>query len=125
MCMPVYVCVYVCEEGVCVCLCMCVCVSRVCSATGCKKSTQTLSQTCPHCRLKFCFTHGQAEAHGCGDAARDAAREEWRAGHTPSAGAKALGGWQRNVVKTQLHKKIEESVAKRSTAKEDAKSKKK
>lgn len=33
--------------------------ARVCGARGCKKSVLTLSSLCPHCRLRFCFTHGQ------------------------------------------------------------------
>ena len=48
----------------------------VCNATGkgCKAKTATLGANCEHCRLRFCLAHAQPEVHGCGDAARRAAR---------------------------------------------------
>ena len=50
----------------------------VCNAAtagqGCKAKTATLGTNCEHCRLRFCLAHAQPEVHGCGDAARRAAR---------------------------------------------------
>ena len=34
-----------------------------------------LGVQCDHCRLRFCMNHGLPEVHGCGDAARKAARQ--------------------------------------------------
>ena len=48
----------------------------VCNAEKCKANVATLAQTCKFCRLRFCFNHGMPEIHGCGDAAKSAARQQ-------------------------------------------------
>lgn len=49
-------------------------IDNVCNLQGCKVKIATLGVQCEHCRLRFCIGHGLPEAHGCGDAARKAAR---------------------------------------------------
>ncbi len=49
---------------------------NVCNAQGCKQKLSVLGVTCEHCRVRFCLGHGIPEAHGCGEAARRAARAQ-------------------------------------------------
>ena len=51
--------------------------NKTCAAIGCSKSVTLMKSVCPFCRQTFCLTHAQAEMHGCGDAARNAARKDW------------------------------------------------
>ena len=90
-----------------------------CSQAGCSKLVATVGTVCKLCHLAFCYTHGQAEVHGCGEAARQAARGAWLKGHGGAPGAPALRGWKRTAVKGQLHKKLEEAAAARGKASKD------
>jgi len=49
--------------------------NKYCNYKGCNKPIVNLMQTCKFCRGVFCFSHGVAEVHGCGDAAHQSARE--------------------------------------------------
>ena len=49
-------------------------VDNFCCFKKCKTSVQTLFQVCLHCEGRFCLAHHIPEVHGCGDAARAAAR---------------------------------------------------
>jgi hypothetical protein len=91
-----------------------------CHGKGCSKSTTTTGATCAHCRLRFCYTHGLPEAHGCGDAARGAARKAWLGGggaaRVEGDGGKpaALQGWQRDAAAARLQKKLDAAAAART-----------
>jgi AAA domain/R3H domain len=98
--------------------------SRVCAGKGCTKSILTISCLCKFCNLKFCYAHGQAEAHGCGDRAREAARAGVKASAS-TGDSKPLQGWQRTSLESQLKKKLDESAAKRASAPKKSTSKKK
>ena len=54
--------------------------NKQCGFRGCRNSTALFGElcACQHCRLRFCLSHAQPEVHGCGDAARRAAREQLR-----------------------------------------------
>uniref|UniRef100_A0A2C9JKU4 DNA helicase n=1 Tax=Biomphalaria glabrata TaxID=6526 RepID=A0A2C9JKU4_BIOGL len=45
-----------------------------CAFRKCKTLTNTLGRNCEHCTRRFCLTHLMPEVHGCGDAAKEAAR---------------------------------------------------
>lgn len=97
--------------------------SKHCACSGCKKPVTTTGTTCAHCRLRFCYSHGLPEEHGCGDAARAAARSGWAgAGGSPALGgkagvsAKASDEWKRDALARSLSKKIDEAAAGRTAA---------
>lgn len=97
--------------------------SKHCACSGCKKPVSTTGTTCAHCRLRFCYSHGLPEEHGCGDAARAAARSGWAgAGGSPALGGKAgVSGkvsdeWKRDALARSLSKKIDEAAAGRTAA---------
>ena len=46
-----------------------------CSYERCKRLVGTVRIDCRHCKRRFCMEHAQAEVHGCGDAAKVAARK--------------------------------------------------
>ena len=50
--------------------------SSIFSYLQCKELVATLNVTCKFCRLRFCYSHGMPEIHGCGDAAKSAARQQ-------------------------------------------------
>ena len=93
--------------------------SKSCPVKGCAKSTTATGATCPFCHLRFCYAHGQAEVHGCGDAARAAARREWDSGAgraAVGAGAPQMTQAKRDALAKQLQKKVESAGAERSRA---------
>ena len=47
-----------------------------CHTSKCKNNAATLGQNCPFCAKRFCLTHYIAEAHGCGDKAKEQARAQ-------------------------------------------------
>lgn len=109
--------------------------SRRCAFEGCKKKIELMGAVCFHCNAKFCYTHGQAEVHGCGEAASREAREKFRrnmtqerhivSGNVIAARAKPLQEHQRNHLRNSLHKKINQSVKSRSAKPSNKSSKKK
>jgi ATP-dependent RNA/DNA helicase IGHMBP2 len=50
--------------------------NRVCNYEKCKTKTAVLGADCVHCRVRFCLSHALAEIHGCGEAAKVAARQQ-------------------------------------------------
>lgn len=51
-------------------------IDNVCNGEKCKAKIMNLGVTCQFCRVRFCIEHSLPEAHGCGDAARRAARQQ-------------------------------------------------
>ena len=49
---------------------------NVCNYERCKTKTAVLGADCVHCRSRFCLAHALAEIHGCGEAAKLAARQQ-------------------------------------------------
>merc|ERR1711953_1632243 len=52
-----------------------------CSYGPCNVKIHTLMDMiskCKYCNLRFCLTHAQAEAHGCGDCAQRAEQKQFR-----------------------------------------------
>eukprot|EP00042_Codosiga_hollandica_P051594 m.636558 g.636558 ORF g.636558 m.636558 type:complete len:182 (+) comp58311_c0_seq4:3790-4335(+) len=98
-----------------------------CWFTKCKEKVSLLGVTCPHCTYRYCMQHSMPEVHGCGDAARTAARSETKArGAHIVAGvllgqSKGLKPGQRD----QLQAKLEKSISKKEEARAAAPSKKK
>eukprot|EP00041_Stephanoeca_diplocostata_P038735 m.1547909 g.1547909 ORF g.1547909 m.1547909 type:complete len:1164 (+) comp25262_c1_seq4:305-3796(+) len=50
--------------------------AKLCQQPSCKASVTLIGDVCSFCKRKFCYTHAQAEVHGCGHAAQVAARRE-------------------------------------------------
>lgn len=88
--------------------------SKSCASKGCKKPTTITGVTCRFCNLRWCYEHGLPEEHGCGEAARAAAKGAWAGaggsvslGGTAGVGKKASDEWKREALAKQLAKKIE------------------
>jgi len=69
-----------------------------------------LGVQCDHCRLRFCMNHGLPEVHGCGDAARKAARQ-----HLVQDGKIFAGSGRPNfkpdaVKKAQMQRKLDKKL---------------
>lgn len=92
---------------------------HICAAADCSKPTRATGSTCPHCKMRYCIEHGLPEAHGCGHAARAAARTAWlsNAGGTARAG---LRGQARAAAQRQLHDRLDKASAARTGASEAA-----
>ena len=104
-------------------------IDNVCNLQGCKTKIAVLGVQCDHCRLRFCIGHGLPEAHGCGEAARKAARQQiardgqlfpgsGRPSHKPDPVRKAQ-------LQRKLDKKLEEMQEGRTARKPGAGAKKK
>jgi ATP-dependent RNA/DNA helicase IGHMBP2 len=50
--------------------------NSVCNYERCKTKVTVLGADCAHCRARFCLSHALAEVHGCGEAAKLAARQQ-------------------------------------------------
>ncbi|KAJ1478936.1 hypothetical protein T484DRAFT_1816207, partial [Baffinella frigidus] len=51
-----------------------------CGAKGCKfQNVQLLGKVCKHCHLQFCIEHSFPESHGCGQEARNHAKDSGEA----------------------------------------------
>ncbi|XP_047114499.1 DNA-binding protein SMUBP-2-like [Schistocerca piceifrons] len=74
-----------------------------CNYEDCRKSTELISSTCIHCRLRFCFEHALPEVHGCGEAARKHARQTFK--HPPPVKS---DDHHRNQKLKKLHTKLKE-----------------
>jgi len=94
--------------------------------TLCKRSTVILGRICPFCKLKFCVEHAMPELHGCGDAAKQQARAEFRREFMKTQGSaeKPLNASQRHAARNRLEKKIEEAKKERSKKQGDDNTKK-
>lgn len=107
--------------------------SKVCGAKGCSKSTQATGTTCTHCHLRFCYSHGLPEVHGCGNAARSDARKGWLGGGGMAAttGVDAsktrdkVDESRRRMLHSQLQKKVDAAAADRTPKQKDNKDAKK
>ena len=85
-------------------------IDNVCNLKGCKAKIATLGVKCDYCALRFCIKCGLPEAHGCGDAARGAARKQ-----ISSDGKLYPGSGRPNfkpdaVKKAQLQRKLDKKL---------------
>jgi len=49
----------------------------LCFVPTCKQNVKLMGRVCQHCKMKLCFEHALPEVHGCGDAAKKQAREQF------------------------------------------------
>ena len=103
--------------------------NKICNYDGCKTKITIIGANCQFCRVRFCLSHSMAEIHGCGDAARTAARAQlvrdgkiYPGSGTPST--KTLDPVKRVHVQRKLDKKLA-SMAEGRKPKESSKDKKK
>ena len=92
--------------------------SKVCAATACSNGIASTGSTCTLCHLRFCYAHALPEVHGCGDAARGAARKAWLDSKGGTAGPRTLRPSDRAALTSELHKRIDTAVASRTAAAE-------
>jgi len=99
--------------------------NKSCASSRCKNSTALLGQDCVYCRQRFCLSHHIAEAHGCGEAARVAARRTIsREGVLhPGSGvpSKLPDPTKRKHLERRLEKKIGELEKERTTKQKEKK----
>jgi ATP-dependent RNA/DNA helicase IGHMBP2 len=55
----------------------------LCARGRCRTKVRILGADCPFCKRRFCLGHVQAEGHGCGGAAKNLARKQWKDQHDP------------------------------------------
>jgi len=55
--------------------------SKVCNFEGCKVKVKLIGADCKLCLVRFCLNHSMAELHGCGPAAKLAARQQIHRDH--------------------------------------------
>jgi ATP-dependent RNA/DNA helicase IGHMBP2 len=92
----------------------------VCNYPKCKALTATIGVNCPFCRVRFCLTHSMAEVHGCGPAAKAAARQQisrdgklYPGSGRPTAASADPG--KKAVLQRKLDKKLGDLEEKRKT----------
>lgn len=92
-----------------------------CGVRGCKaKNVVLLGANCKYCKLRYCFSHMQPELHGCGEAVRKAAREEFKESISNTK-PKNLKEYQHNAIKNQFNKKLVDKVKQRTKTKKEKK----
>ncbi|KAJ4439367.1 hypothetical protein ANN_07489 [Periplaneta americana] len=85
-----------------------------CPWNACKVPTELVGLSCVHCKKRFCITHGLPELHGCGEAARRAARQDFR--HPPPPKPNAF---KRNAISKKLEKKLAQMAEERKPQKKE------
>jgi len=92
-----------------------------CHFLKCKTSTELLGSICQHCKEQYCYSHSLPEVHGCGEAAKQHARSEWKKENpfTPESDRppKPLKEWERKHLQNKLHKKIASARPKKQAPK--------
>ncbi|PSN36020.1 DNA-binding protein SMUBP-2 [Blattella germanica] len=76
---------------------------KKCHWSTCSTPTDLVGLVCVHCKHKFCLTHGLPEIHGCGEAARKLAKQEFR--HPRPAKSDPI---KRNAASRKLEKKLQQ-----------------
>jgi ATP-dependent RNA/DNA helicase IGHMBP2 len=84
--------------------------STKCLVSTCKVSVKLISVECKHCKNRFCISHGLPEEHGCGEAARMAARNARTLPKSTSLNEK-----DRAKLSNQLKSKIDRAQASRTS----------
>ncbi|KAH9507926.1 DNA-binding protein SMUBP-2 [Bulinus truncatus] len=97
-----------------------------CAFKKCKTLTNTLGRNCEYCSGRFCLTHLMPEVHGCGDAAKEAARRVISREGVLHSGSgvpnKKPNPARRAQLELKLEKKLGELTSKRSKNTEKKKS---
>ena len=101
---------------------------NVCNfSAGCKTKVSVIGVDCVFCRVRFCLSHSMAELHGCGPAAKAAARKQLTADQKlyPGSGrpSNAMDPTKRAHIKRNLDKKLT-GLADSRTKKSSSESKK-
>ena len=101
--------------------------NKICNFSGCKTKVAIIGADCKFCRIRFCLSHSMAELHGCGDAAKRAARQQIQKEHKlyPGSGtqSKGLDQVKRKQIQRKLDKKIENLTEARKSNTQDKASK--
>ncbi len=85
-------------------------IDNVCNMDKCKVKIKVLAAQCGHCRLRFCLEHGLPEVHGCGDAARRAARQQISRDGKLYAGSGVPSHKPDPVKRAQLQRKLDKKI---------------
>ena len=88
-------------------------INSCCNFLKCKESIKLLGQHCRFCNRTFCFSHHQAEVHGCGAAAKLQARQDMHKVHSH------LNNIKKNQLTNSLKKKVAEMEKLRTKKKND------
>lgn len=91
----------------------------ICPYENCKMSVRLISLTCALCKRDFCVAHATPEVHGCGDAAKKAARLEMKQQGAKSSRVlkQGKGGVSTAKLKEKINAKLECMQSKRSSKK--------
>jgi len=84
--------------------------NKICNYEKCGTKVSVMGVDCGWCKRRFCLVHSMAEIHGCGAAAKQAARLQISKDHKlyPGSGTlnKSLDPTKRKQIKRKLDKKI-------------------
>jgi ATP-dependent RNA/DNA helicase IGHMBP2 len=86
--------------------------SKKCSNSSCKTVVSTFGIVCTFCRKKYCYSHIQAEVHGCGEAASKHAKQSKP---RPSSSDFSKSKINRSEAESRLHEKIKSAKNSRSS----------
>lgn len=83
---------------------------KICNFPKCKALVATLGVNCSFCLLRFCLTHSMAEIHGCGDKAKQAARQQISAEGRIVPGSGRINHKPDKDKRDQLARRLEKKV---------------
>ena len=84
--------------------------NKVCNFTGCKTKVSIIGANCAHCRVRFCLNHSMAELHGCGEAARIAARQQLFKDKQVVPGSGSLKKGMDPTKRAQIQRKLDKKL---------------
>eukprot|EP01090_Pellita_catalonica_P008303 TRINITY_DN19035_c0_g1_i1.p1 TRINITY_DN19035_c0_g1~~TRINITY_DN19035_c0_g1_i1.p1 ORF type:complete len:272 (+),score=83.64 TRINITY_DN19035_c0_g1_i1:42-818(+) len=102
-----------------------------CSYERCDASVVTFGRLCRLCKKKFCIQHALYEVHGCGAAAKKAAKANWRKerlddnGKVRTEPVKTLSAAERQKLKKKLASSIQNKSGARGAARKRSRNRKK
>ncbi|KDO29841.1 hypothetical protein SPRG_19723 [Saprolegnia parasitica CBS 223.65] len=91
--------------------------ATVCGVASCAQRITLMGSVCKFCHLKFCYSHGLPEVHGCGPAVR--AFEQAR--HKTASSAVKSNSYQAKEKRKLLQKALDEKLAAKSTDRKSTK----
>ena len=89
----------------------------ICPHAQCPMSTKLIALPCGLCKREFCIAHATPEVHGCGDAAKKAARAQMKKDFKQPLFPLGKGGVSTEQLRNKMEWKLASLQEKRSTGK--------
>jgi len=78
---------------------------------GCTRNITMMGRQCDYCGQRFCFSHITPEVHGCDDAAKKRAREDFKTYYHKNVLGEKVDKPLNNFEKEQLQKKAKKKIS--------------